>query len=68
MVKFEQTQMDRTTQNSELFDKKVVFLVNFFKHIVGAILKEISLREKINKMMLNYESKDFHFSLFPKFC
>ena len=46
LVKFEQNQMIQNTQNFELFGKKLVYHVNF-RHIVVAILKEVSVSETI---------------------
>ena len=46
LVEFEQNCMVHTTQNLELFDKKLLFL-NYFWQCVDAILEDVSVTETI---------------------
>ena len=63
---FEQNQMIQLHKNFGLFFTKVVYRDNHFLHIVGTILKEVSVSERIHMMLVNSESKDFLLSLFQK--
>ena len=48
LVKFEQNWMIQTTQNLDLFDKKLFTMLTIFDILaVGAILKEISVSKTI---------------------